>query len=149
MVVNKRKKFQKYRGSHTHGGGAKKKRRGAGNKGGKGMAGSGKRADQKKPSIIQIYGMSYFGKKGFHRPQKVIRNKNVVNIDSLNSYAEKGKLKKEDGFYLVDLDAKVLGRGVPKYKFKIDCEISENAAGKIKDAGGMVNESDESSVESS
>ena len=65
MTTNKRKKVVKYRGSHTHGGGAKKKRRGAGHRGGRGMAGSGKRADQKKPTILKLYGNSYFGKKGF------------------------------------------------------------------------------------
>ena len=41
-----------------------KKRRGAGNRGGRGMAGSGKRADQKKPTILKLYGSSYFGKRG-------------------------------------------------------------------------------------
>ena len=46
MSVNKTKKVGKYRGSKTHGGGHMKKRRGAGNRGGRGMAGTGKRADQ-------------------------------------------------------------------------------------------------------
>ena len=62
MTVNKRKKVTRYRGSKTHGGGAKKKRRGAGNRGGRGMGGSGKRADSKKPSL---WGAKYFGKHGF------------------------------------------------------------------------------------
>ena len=35
MTVNKRKKVIRYRGSMTHGSGSKKKRRGAGNRGGK------------------------------------------------------------------------------------------------------------------
>ena len=51
MTVNKRKKNSRQRGSHTHGWGAMKKHRGAGNRGGRGAAGSGKRADSKKPSI--------------------------------------------------------------------------------------------------
>ena len=50
-MQNKVKKVRKFRGSHTHGYGSKKKHRGAGSRGGRGMAGSGKRADQKKPSI--------------------------------------------------------------------------------------------------
>ena len=53
MTVNRRKKVVKQRGSHTHGWGSKKKHRGAGNRGGRGMAGSGKRADQRKPSILK------------------------------------------------------------------------------------------------
>ena len=69
-MKSKRKKVNKYRGSQTHGGGAKKKRRGAGNRGGRGMAGSGKRADQKKPSILKEYGNRYFGKRGFRSKNK-------------------------------------------------------------------------------
>ena len=42
MVVYKRKKVTKYRGSVTHGGGSRKKRRGAGSIGGRGNAGTGK-----------------------------------------------------------------------------------------------------------
>ena len=58
------------RGTSSHGWGSKKKHRGAGHRGGKGMAGSGKRADQKKPTILNLYGNDYYGKKGFRRPQK-------------------------------------------------------------------------------
>jgi len=65
MTTHKNKKVTKYRGSKTHGGGAMKKRRGAGNRGGRGNAGSGKRADSKKPSIwADKY---YFGKHGFKK----------------------------------------------------------------------------------
>ncbi len=46
------KKNKRQRGLSSHGWGHKKKHRGAGNRGGKGMAGTGKRADTKKPSII-------------------------------------------------------------------------------------------------
>ena len=48
MVINKSKKKLKYRGSKTHGCGSMKKRRGAGHRGGRGAAGSGKRGDTKK-----------------------------------------------------------------------------------------------------
>ena len=58
MVVNKLKKKVKYRGSKTHGCGSMKKRRGAGHRGGRGAAGSGKRGDAKKPSI---WNEKYFG----------------------------------------------------------------------------------------
>src|SRR3989338_2045713 len=61
MPANKQKKVVRYRGSHTHGGGAKKKRRGAGNRGGRGMAGSGKRAGQIKPTILTTFGNSIIG----------------------------------------------------------------------------------------
>ena len=49
MPANKRKKLSRMRGTHTHKGGDKKKRRGAGHRGGRGNSGSGKRGDAKKP----------------------------------------------------------------------------------------------------
>ena len=48
MVVQRKKKVGKYRSHTTHGGGHRKKRRGAGSRGGRGNAGSGKRAGHKK-----------------------------------------------------------------------------------------------------
>ena len=51
----------------THGTGARKNKRHSGHHGGKGMAGTGKRADTKKPTIINLYGNDYFGKRGFSR----------------------------------------------------------------------------------
>ena len=70
MTVNKRKKNSRQRGSQTHGWGAKKKHRSFGNRGGKGMAGSGKRADSKKPSLWKE---RYFGKIGFKSKKPVSR----------------------------------------------------------------------------
>src|SRR3989344_7659480 len=63
MAINKRKKNSRQRGSKTHGWGAMKKHRGAGNKGGTGNAGSGKRSDTKKPQNWKD--PKYFGKHGF------------------------------------------------------------------------------------
>ena len=54
----KEKKVRKMRGSRSHGHGDKKKR-GAGQRGGRGIAGTGKRGDSKKPSINV---KNYFGK---------------------------------------------------------------------------------------
>ena len=50
MKIKKGKKSVKMRGKKmgSHGGGARKKRKGSGHRGGKGMSGSGKRSDQKK-----------------------------------------------------------------------------------------------------
>ena len=63
MVVNKRKKNSRQRGSTTHGFGSKKKHRGHGSRGGSGLAGTGKRADAKKPSFW--HDTEYFGGHGF------------------------------------------------------------------------------------
>ena len=86
-MKHKRKKAQKFRGKKKHGGGHKKKRRGAGNKGGKGMAGTGKRADQKKPSILKEYGSSYFGKFGFHSIKK--KKVKAINLEDIEKNIDK------------------------------------------------------------
>ena len=85
MVINKSKKKLKYRGSKTHGCGSMKKRRGAGHRGGRGAAGSGKRGDAKKPSI---WGGTYFGKHGFHS-----RFKKPNTIISVTADGPKGPKK--------------------------------------------------------
>ena len=60
MVAKKRKKNTRQRAGTTHGWGSMKKHRGKGNKGGAGMAGTGKRGDAKKPAIWK--NKKYFGK---------------------------------------------------------------------------------------
>ena len=54
MTATKRKKNTRMRAHTTHGWGSMKKRRGAGNRGGRGMAGTGKRAAQKKQTILKL-----------------------------------------------------------------------------------------------
>ena len=78
MKIKKRKKSTRYRGTHTHGTGFKKKARGSGHRGGKGMAGSGKRGDQKKTLILNLYGNDYFGK------DKALRRKPSIKLNSIN-----------------------------------------------------------------
>src|SRR3990172_3176671 len=64
--TKKRKKVSRMRGrgQGTHGWGARKKHKKSGHRGGKGMAGTGKRADQKKTLVTKLYGHGYFGKQG-------------------------------------------------------------------------------------
>tara|TARA_Y100000034_G_scaffold48941_1_gene60517 strand:+ start:128 stop:589 length:462 start_codon:yes stop_codon:yes gene_type:complete len=146
-MIIKDKKAKKYRGSHTHGGGSKKKRRGAGNRGGRGMAGSGKRADQKKPSIIKKYGNTYFGKKGFSskRNAKITKAINIQTIENkLYNWLKKGTLKKENDMINIDLKKmgynKLLGSGKIKNKFNIEVEYaSKRAIEKIEKSGGKIN----------
>lgn len=139
MVVRKRKKLSRRRGHRTHGWGAAKKHRGAGNRGGRGMAGSGKRADQKKPSIIKEYGTKYFGKKGF--VSKIRKKVNAVNL----SYVEKNLSKFEKGKdgYNINLGKigvnKLLGSGYVKNKLIITVDsASKRAIEKVKKTGGDV-----------
>jgi len=105
MTVNRRKKNTRQRGSMTHGWGAKKKHRGKGHQGGAGMAGSGKRADSKKPSIWK--NERYFGKFGFvsKTPKVKINAVNVSYIEQhINKFLSNNLIKKEDGFYSVELE---------------------------------------------
>ena len=142
MTVNKRKKSNRYRGSKTHGCGSMKKRRGAGNKGGRGMAGSGKRADSKKPSL---WGERYFGKFGFK--SKSTTDIRPVNIEYLEANIEKlsrqNDAVKENDVYSVDLEKlgfnKLLGSGkvLNKYRIKVSY-ASKKAIEKVKQAGGEV-----------
>ncbi len=81
MKVKKRKKVSRMRGRGmgTHGRGARKKGKGKGHKGGKGMAGSGKRADHKKTLITKLYGKRYFGKQGITSKRTKKKKENKIN----------------------------------------------------------------------
>lgn len=151
MAVNKRKKNTRQRGSKTHGWGAKKKHRGKGHQGGAGMAGSGKRADSKKPSIWKE---RYFGKFGFVSKTPKIKI-NAVNISFIEQHLEKfissGLIKEESGVYFVELEKidfnKLLGDGRVSMKFKIKTPYaSRTAVEKVTEAGGEVIRLVESSV---
>ncbi|MEK6951593.1 MAG: uL15m family ribosomal protein [Nanoarchaeota archaeon] len=135
MAVNKRRKNSRQRGSKTHGWGAMKKHRGAGNRGGRGLAGSGKKSDQLKPTIIKKFGLNnYFGKSGFKRPQKIINKKiKTLNVGDL------AKFNKTE-INLIDLGFnKLLGDGKVTKKYIIKVEsCSELAKEKIEKAGGSI-----------
>ena len=136
----KRKKSKRMRAQTTHGWGAKKKHRGSGTRGGVGMAGSGKRADQKKPSILQKFGNSYYGKKGFSSIKKKLKS---INLFYLDVHADSISIKKENGTYTIDLRKlgydKLLGAGNVTKKLKIICDYaSENAVKKVIDQSGEV-----------
>ena len=147
-MINKRKKLSRYRGSHTHGGGAKKKRRGSGHRGGVGMAGSGKRADHKKPMVLKLYGKHYLGKHGFKRPLNKVRYERILNIEDLdkklNFYLQNNLAEKEKDTYIINLNKigfdKLLGSGKPLNKYKIIGKASKKARLKIEESAGIVEE---------
>ena len=144
MSVNKRSKSGRMRGHKTHGWGAKKKHRGKGHQGGAGMAGTGKRADSKKPSIWKD--LEYFGKHGFISKSTSVKIKaiNVGYIEQhLNKYLSGKLVSKEGSHYVVDLEKmgfnKLLGDGRVTQKFKIKTPFaSSSAVDKVKEAGGEV-----------
>ena len=83
VKMKKRRKSSRFRGSHTHGRGGKKKARGSGHRGGFGMAGTGKRGDQRKTSILKLGMETYFGKRAtrlrFGKPKL-----KTLNLDRLS-----------------------------------------------------------------
>lgn len=143
MSLNKRSKDSRQRGSHTHGWGAKKKHRGKGNKGGAGMAGTGKRGDQKKPVIWK--NTKYFGRYGFEF--KGVKQQPAITIRALCSdlpaLVAKGTATESKGAYAIDLAAagygKLLATGTPTAKLTVTvAKATEKAIAKIEAAGGSV-----------
>ena len=141
MTINKDKKKVKYRGSKTHGCGSMKKRRGAGNRGGRGAAGSGKRGDAKKPTI---WGGKYFGKFGFHGRSPKVKTINLKEIETkIPIWLKKGLIKEDKGVFKIDLTElgydKLLSVGTLTKKMSIKISnFSANAVEKVKQAGGEV-----------
>jgi large subunit ribosomal protein L15 len=112
-------------GTRYHGH-AMKKHKGKGSHGGKGMAGTGKRADQKKTWIIK-YKKDYFGKKS----KQAVKKLKQVNVDELERLSDKAKGEVSLPGY------KILGRGEIKKSLTVKADsFSKQAKEKIEKAGG-------------
>jgi large subunit ribosomal protein L15 len=138
MTVKKQSKIRKFRGSRTCGWG--RRHRGSGCRAGSG-SGLGKHADAKKRS----FPADYFGKEGFNlinrTHDKII---NLRDLDaSLDALAQKGVVKKDGSFFVVDLSAlgydKLVGGGIITHKMRLKAKCSANVAEKLKQAGCELN----------
>ena len=144
MKTHKRKKSTRNRGSKTVRWGARKKHKKSGHRGGIGMAGSGKRADQKKTLVLKLYGNDYFGKQGITSKGTERDKRERINIETINSnienYVKKGLAKPITGGFEINLkNYKILGKGNTNKKLIIKAEeASESAIEKIKKAGGEI-----------
>ncbi len=134
LKVKRRKKATRFRGSHSHGRGFKKKARGSGHRGGFGMSGTGKRADHRKSYILAVFGPDYFGKRETKQSYGKIRMK-IMNIQKLaediSGYVKRGEAKENKGAY----EIKLLGHrivGDLKEKIKINIEASDATEGAIE-----------------
>ena len=131
----KRKKTIKKRGSKTHGYGSKKKHRGAGSRGGRGMAGVAK---HRKFWIMKNM-PGHLGKRGFKTltQRKITPAKlKTINIRDLEKLAKDSKDSKELDITRLGY-SKVLSAGGLKKKLTIKAyAFSEAAKQKIKKAGG-------------
>jgi len=143
MVTNKTRKVHKYRAHVTHGGGHRKKRRGAGSRGGRGNAGSGKRAGQKKAGSQRK-----LGSHGFHSHSRNIPVGKAINVSyftptKLETLVALGKVTKQGDIYKVNLSSlgfsKLLGTGTVHAKVEFTANLySKVAEEKVTKAGGKV-----------
>ncbi len=144
MVMNRDKKVKKQRGSKTHGWGSMKKHRGAGNRGGRGNAGTGKRGDTIKPSLWKA--RIKLGKSGFKSKKKHYKNERITirDIDSsIDRLIQKKIAKKEGDAYSLDFTktkiGKLLANGTTSKILNITIlSASKKAVEKVAAAKGKV-----------
>jgi len=140
MVVRRRKKILKRRGRGS-GYGSHKKHRGGGSRGGRGLAGLHK---HKRMTSIK-YMPEHFGRRGFKRPQKVIKKLRTINLKGLDSKVEElleeKKVKKGKVGIKINLTElgydKLLGTGQVKHKLIVEAKFfSKNAIKKLEEIKG-------------
>ena len=122
--THKRKKSSRFHGRKmgTAGTGCRKNKRGSGQRGGKGMSGTGKRADQKKTLVLKLYGHGYFGKQGITSKGTKRDKRKRINLFLIETNLE-NLGKKTDKGYEIDLsDYKILGEGEIKKKVIINAK---------------------------
>jgi large subunit ribosomal protein L15 len=165
MLKQQRTKMSRHRGSSSHGWGHKKKHRGAGHRGGKGLSGTGARGDAQKAGLMSgsrnflkkmaagkgvklktlKHGNNYFGKTGFTSIHK--RKINTLSItfieENFDKLVENEVIVKEKSDFVFDSTLhgydKILGRGKFTKKLTIICnEISANALQTLESAGSTV-----------
>lgn len=139
--THKRKKVSRMHGRKmgTHGTGCRKNKRGSGQRGGVGMAGTGKRADQLKTLVTKLYGNDYFGKQGVtSRGTKRDKRKRINLIDIQRNLDCIGK-KTAKGWEINLEEYKILGNDKVNEKLIITAkEASESAIESVKKAGGDI-----------
>lgn len=165
MLNKKRTKISRQRGSSGHGWGHKKKHRGAGHRGGKGLAGTGARGDQRKSGVLSgatsflkivsaqkgvtlrslAKNYMHMGKKGFKSLNKItneVLSLNYIEINFDKMIAMGLITTEKEGFVFNATTAgydKILGRGKFSKKLTIMVDqISEIAKQRVEEAGGKV-----------
>lgn len=134
MKVHKRPKNSRIRGARTVGWGFRQKHKGHGNKGGFGMAGTGKKADHKKQvAVMADKKKKYFGKQGV-----TSRGTAVHKYEKINLYSIKDNLFVKEG-QKIDLSKhKILGTGDGFKAEILALGATKAAIEKIAKAGGKI-----------
>ena len=141
MRTHKRKKSTRYHGRNmgTSSNGSRKTHRSSGNKGGTGLAGSGKRADHKKTLINKLYGNNYFGKQGITSRGTKRDTRQRINLEQIEKSLERYGKKTAKGWEINLSNYKILGNGDVNEKLIITClEASKTAIEKVKKASGEI-----------
>ena len=133
------RKSRKHRGSRTCGWGQIGQHRKSGSRGGHGHAGMHKH----KWTWVLKYKRDYFGKHGFHRPNKrEIKAINLIQLTTLlENFERRGELKLVEGKPVINLAelgvGKLVGRGkIDKPVLVVVEKWTEKAEKIIKEAGG-------------
>lgn len=142
-MAHKDRKIRKMRGSRTCGYGNTQKHRGAGSRGGRGMAGSKKH----KWSYVSKYLPGYFGVRHFKRHSGVVEDIKTINVGDIEKklemfFSEK-KVELKNKKYILNLRDmgynKLLGSGKISRPMVITVDsCSKLALKKIEDAGGSI-----------
>jgi large subunit ribosomal protein L15 len=141
MKLKKRKKNTRYRGSQTHRRGHRKRTKGSGNQGGKGMSGS---ENQKKSLVINLYGIGYFGGDKALRKGRTPSKLKAINLSDLierfDSLVKQGVAKQTPKGFEFNLKGyKLLGSGPLGAKISVKASAaSKQAIEQIKAAGGSI-----------
>jgi large subunit ribosomal protein L15 len=137
------------RGSRSVGGGSVKNRRGGGSTGGRGLAGSGK-SKKTKSDYVRINFPGHIGRRGFKRPQKVLKEVKIINVQDLDqqipALLKSGHAHKKGDSITIDVGVlgigKVLGKGTVTHKLAVTApSFSQSAVAKIEQAGGTAHAS--------
>jgi large subunit ribosomal protein L15 len=134
MKLKKRTIRSRLRGARTCGYGFRQQHKGHGNKGGYGMAGTGKRASQKQQKALMMAKAagfkSYFGRQGMTSAST--KRKKTKQLNLLD-------IKKKYSSVKIDLkDYKILGKG-EGFKAEITAKAaSKSAFEKMEKAGGKI-----------
>lgn len=144
MSLHKRRKVTRHPGNKTHGRGRKNRTRGLGNRGGKGMSGTGKRGDQKKTLVIHLYGNDYFGTvrrgAGLREKKKMLSISLQTIIHQLPRFLKEGVAKESKGSYELDLKSyKIIGDDAHGMKLTIHARAaSAGANAAVAKEGGSI-----------
>jgi len=135
------RKSRKHRGSRTCGWGQIGQHRKSGSRGGHGHAGMHKH----KWTWVLKYAPDYFGKHGFHRPNKrEIKAINLIQLTTLlENFERRGELKLVEGMPFLNLAELGIGKLVAGGKldrkvFVVVERWTEKAEKAIKEAGGKI-----------